>query len=297
MTTKKSINTRLKELRVHLQLDQKEMARQFGKSVQAWSALETGRNKLTEETILLLVEKFNVNPQWLLLQQGPMLLSMDSVPSQVEEPSVTLQQSGNQIITVTVDSAGNENITQVSTRARAGYVAGGFLEPEYLKDLPAFSLPGTRFRNGTFRAFEIAGDSMTNVLYAGDLVIAQKLYNWATEIREGYVHIVVTRDDILVKRVLNRLEDSGHLVLKSENLAFPTQLLEGEEVLEVWLAKAKLSSQFINSRYDVVHELFETQANLAELAAEFDDLKKAVASKLGVPARELGAKKNSRKIK
>jgi phage repressor protein C with HTH and peptisase S24 domain len=291
------IHARIKILRERLQLDQREMGRQIGRSVATWSALETGRNKLTEETILLLVEKFNVNPQWLLLGTGPMLLTEESGSAEVAEPAAPygLSKPSQGIITVTVDSVGNENITQVSNRARGGYISGGFLEPEFLKDLPAFSLPGTRFRNGTFRAFEVAGDSMQPTCYPGDLIIAQKLYKWATEVREGYVHIVVTRDDILVKRVLNRLTESGNLVLKSDNFAYPTQLIEGDEVLEVWLAKAKLSSQFINSRYDGAREQFQTQADVAELTQELEDFKRAVAEKLGIAPKELVPKTKLRK--
>lgn len=219
-----------------------------------------------------------------------MLLSGDNSVVQPTGTPLAPSSSEAHIITVTVDQLGDENIVLVGNKALGGYPTH-YLEPEYLKDLPAFSLPGARYRNGTFRAFEVAGDSMQPTIYPGDIVIAQKLYHWATEIREGYVHIIVTKDGILVKRVLNRLVESGHLMLKSDNFNFPIQMVEGDDVLEVWVAKAKLSPQFINSRYDGAREQFQTQANLAELAQELDDFRKAVADKLGLPARELGMKK------
>lgn len=293
MSVKISSSDRIKELRALLGLNQTEMAKPFNLSVKGWSSIETGRSKLTEDNLRIFIEHFGVNPLWILSGEGPMLLLADPESQKAEEPAIPFRKPGTEIITVTVDSAGNENIVLVGNKARGGY-PNHYMEPEFLSDLPAFSLPGTRFKNGTFRAFEVAGDSMQPTCYPGDIVIAQKLYNWATEIREGYVHIIVTKDDILVKRVLNRLVESGNLVLKSDNFAYPVQLMEGEDVLEVWIAKAKLSPQFINSRYDGAREQFQTQANLAELASELDEFKRAVAERLGVTPRELSPKKNKK---
>ena len=74
-------------------------------------------------------------------------------------------------IVVTVDEAGEENIVMVDTKAAAGYPTR-FLEPEYYKELPAFKLPGSDYRNGTFRCFQVEGDSMTDSLQNGDFVVA-----------------------------------------------------------------------------------------------------------------------------
>src|SRR5476651_27985 len=61
------------------------------------------------------------------------------------------------ILSITVDREDNENIEMVPLKASAGYL-NGYADPEYVAKLPKFYLP--MFKQGTYRAFEIKGDSM-----------------------------------------------------------------------------------------------------------------------------------------
>ncbi|MDF7810475.1 S24 family peptidase [Hymenobacter sp. YC55] len=292
---KRDTGRRLKELREHFGLRQAEFIAPWKGKIGTYSSVETGKNGLSEQLIRLLLNYYRANPVWLLTGVGAMILPEDLGASAANGSQLqNSKKEQSDIITVTVDSSGEENITIVTAKARGGYPTH-HLEPEFLRDLPAFSLPGARYKNGTFRAFEVAGDSMQTTIYAGDLIIAEQLYKWATDITDGDVHIIVTRDDILVKRVYNRLMESGHLMLNSDNISYTTQMVEGEEVLEVWRAKAKLSDKFVNTHYDAAKEVANLQAEHAELADEFDDFKKAVAEKLGLSVRDLKSKKPSRK--
>jgi hypothetical protein len=49
----------------------------------------------------------------------------------------------------------------VPLKASAGYL-NGYADPEYVAKLPKFYLP--MFKQGTFRAFEIKGDSMLPII-------------------------------------------------------------------------------------------------------------------------------------
>ena len=51
----------------------------------------------------------------------------------------------------------------------------GYADPEYVATLPKFSLP--MFNQGTYRAFEIKGDSM-RPLASGSIVVAEYVENW-----------------------------------------------------------------------------------------------------------------------
>lgn len=273
---KREAGARIKRARMELGYTQADFVRELpGLAGKSLSNVETGQNGISEELLRYLLDHHHISPLWVLTGIGNMVLSEDdNLPpivfrqhrptTAVAEPTARYDRSEPKIIPITVDPAGNETIQQVGSQARASYLQK-YLEPEFLRDLPTISLPGAKWRNGTFRAFEVAGDSMQTTLHPGDLVLCQKLYKWPEEIREGYVHIVVTQDDILVKRVLNRLNETGQLVLQSDNIQYATQLLDGDEVHEVWVARAYLSSQFTNSRYDAVRELSNTQADVAEL--------------------------------
>lgn len=146
---------------------------------------------------------------------------------------------------VTVDEGGNENIVHVPVKARAGYLLG-YGDTEYIQQLPAYKLPG--LRNGTYRSFEVDGVSMTPGLYPGDFVIGEWCEN-LENIRDDRVYIVVTKTlGVVIKRVLNRIQQRGKLYLKSDTLEYrdqyPTLELDPSEVHELWYSRLHISNQF-----------------------------------------------------
>ncbi len=169
------------------------------------------------------------------------------------------------ILTVQVESDGEENIPLVSTRAAAGYAAGGFMEKEFVRKLPSFRLPDPTYRNATFRCFQVSGQSMESTLFDRDWVICRYMEDWAKDIRDTYLHVVVTEETVLVKRISNQLNERGELVLHSDNPAFPIQFMDAADVREVWLVVARLTRQLINPRYDVNKELARHSADIGEI--------------------------------
>ena len=180
--------------------------------------------------------------------------------------------SNPQILVVTTDNNNNENISLVPVRVAAGYAKGGFIEPEFMRKLPTFSLPDKAYRNGTFRAFQVSGESMQPTLYEGDWVICRYLENWPRDIQDTFVHVVVTEEIPVVKRLLNRLDERGQLTLQSDNPAFPSQFLDGANVREVWRAVGRLSRQFVNPRYDLTIEMSRTRAQMDEVLERLEQL-------------------------
>jgi|SRR6185437_681347 len=136
---------------------------------------------------------------------------------------------------ITVDHGGDENILYVPVKAAAGYL-NGYADPVFLERLPSFNLPG--LRDGTFRAFEVGGDSMYPTLHDKEMVIGQ----WVEKldyIREDRVHILVTKTDgVIVKRLLNRVDKYGYIVAKSDAVndrnLYPNIEVFPEDILEVW---------------------------------------------------------------
>ena len=181
--------------------------------------------------------------------------------------------SSVQPIVVTVDNKGRDNIVMVEAKAAAGY-AQHFYEPSFYSDLPTFSLPGQEFRNRTFRCFEVNGDSMENTLFDGDWVIASYCDPWPISIREGYIYVIVTNETIYIKRILDRLNDYGKLVLLSDNESVIPKDLDGEEVRELWYVKAKLSFKLPNLRQDISRKVYNLEADMLEVKKQLSDLLK-----------------------
>lgn len=232
----------------------------------------TGLTSETASKIFSLYPTLNAN--WLFKGEGPMYLS-DS-PNQLIGSTIDYgTPTPNLPLVVTVDNTGRENILMVNSKAYAGYTTN-VQEKEYLRKLPAFGMPLPEFRNGTYRCFQASGQSMEPTIWNGDWLIGEYLDDWPSRLRDGYIYIIVTQDTLLVKRILNRLHQ-GKLIIQSDNEAYPTQVLEPEEVQEVWYLKAKLSFQFPNTRFEVLKEISNLKADVELLRREIG---------LGFPARK-----------
>jgi len=160
----------------------------------------------------------------------------------------------------------------VDTRAAAGYPVH-FLEPEFYRELPVFSLPGSAFRNATFRCFQVRGNSMVPTFNHEDWVISRYVDNWPQNIKNGYVYVVVTTEQVFIKRVLNRVMERNTLVLQSDNEEYDTQEVNALDVLELWYVKARLSFKFPNTRFEVHRKVGEMQADIQYLLNEVKALK------------------------
>lgn len=170
-----------------------------------------------------------------------------------------------QVITVTAE--GRENIIYVPVKARAGYLLG-LGDPEYMESLPTFSLPG--LHNASFRMFEVEGNSMAPVLLNRDRIIGEWVESLAN-IRENRVHIVVHKDGILIKRLVNRLEKRGKIYAKSDSTTnrhdYPTLELDPEDIREVWYAHLKLSADF-SEPAELYHRINDIELRLLEIEKE-----------------------------
>lgn len=272
----KYFSSNLTYLREKQEKKQHEMAFSLGLGRTQLANYERGYSKPDLETLIRIAGYFRLKIDDLLntdlrkssnLTEGNLKGNLKGNPSLVEEGVAPYNKGGPtkaHPVIVTVDEGGRDNIVMVDTRAAAGY-PDRYLEPEFIGELPAFKLPDARFRNGTFRCFEVQGDSMYDTLSPGEWVVCRYLDNGFSDIRDGYVHVVVTRDEVSVKRLLNHIEDSGSIVLISDNEAYPDREIHASEVLELWRCLAHLSFSFINKRdtlarirediLDIRHEL------------------------------------------
>jgi transcriptional regulator with XRE-family HTH domain len=151
-------------------------------------------------------------------------------------------KTGNmRVLAITVDQQQNENIELVPHKASAGYL-NGYADPEFIEVLPKFRLPMLG-KGGTYRAFEISGDSMLPIS-SGTVIVGRYMDDWS-QIKDGNPCIVVSRiDGVVFKRVYSRLKEAASLSLHSDNPTYSPYAVEAEDILEIWEAKAYISSTF-----------------------------------------------------
>lgn len=208
-------------------------SRQFAISLdylpQSLSEILKNRRDVTIELIRKAVEKYKINPMYLFTGEGPMFLK--------EEDHKSFR-----VLTIVTDSQNDERIVHVPIPAQAGY-ASDSSDPNFIQELPTFVLPDYKYKVGTHRSFDVAGDSMEPTLFEGDKVVCSYLEPtlWESSIKDSYVYVVVTTGDILVKRVLNHLKDKKTLRLLSDNTYYDPQEVKISDIREIWYVRAKIS--------------------------------------------------------
>lgn len=232
------VSKNIKHLRKQHKLTQEQLAEKIGIKRSLLGAYEEGRADPRLTNLLNIAKEFNV-----LVDQ---LISEDLTAYSIEEViarGASRDTSGTnlRVLSITVNNKGRENIELVPVRAAAGYTHG-YSDPEYLEDLPKFQLPMLP-SPGTYRAFEIAGESMMPIM-PGAVVVGQYLEDWE-QIRSGQTYILVTeKEGVVYKRVFNYAGEQERLLLVSDNKSFAPYDIALSEILEIWEAKAYISMNF-----------------------------------------------------
>lgn len=147
--------------------------------------------------------------------------------------------SNVRILSITVDKDDNENIELVPVKASAGYL-NGYSDPEYVAALPKFSLP--IFKQGTYRAFEINGDSMLP-LPSGSIIISEYVENW-NDLKVGETAVVISSNEgVVYKRIGSKIKEDKGLKLVSDNQIYEPYYITANEIMEIWRAKGYISTE------------------------------------------------------
>jgi len=135
----------------------------------------------------------------------------------------------------------------VPVKAAAGYLAG-YADPEFIDELNTFTLP--MLTGGTYRAFEIVGDSMLPTP-SGSVIVGEKV-NDLEEVKNDTPCIVVSRSEgIVYKRVQKSGRQKNKLTLVSDNPSFHPYTVSTEEVIEMWQAQMVISRPPAQNRWDM----------------------------------------------
>jgi phage repressor protein C with HTH and peptisase S24 domain len=231
MTNEISIETqRFKQLRLELNLTQQAFADAL-ELKGSIADIERGKTKLSGSIVTKLLQLYNVNPLWIYGESTKKYLNQDggSVSPKV----------------ITLNSDRNENIVMVNVKAAAGY-AHNLQDVEWYETLPAFELPLPEYRNATFRAFQITGDSMLPSLHPGEWALA-RAEEKISDITNNQMHVVVLADTVVVKKVVVVKQE---MQLISLNPEYPVITINTADVQEIWRVTGKITSNFDEPEYD-----------------------------------------------
>lgn len=213
--------------------------------------IERGKKKITGKIVTELLRQFNINPLWLYGTSYNKYLE-------------TSQSTAPRIITMDVSK--RENMIMVPIKASAGY-ANNLQDADWFNELPAFNIPLPQYKEGSYRAFQVKGDSMLPVLQPTEWVMGRAVENMR-QANDGKIHVVVSTDTVVVKK-LRKSDSPERVMLVSLNREYPVIEQAVEDITELWEVNSKLS-------FDL--DVHEGQEAMISLKQGLDSLRDEIAS-------------------
>ncbi len=262
----KKISANIRFLRKKNNLTQQEFADAIGVKRSMIGAYEEDRASPKMDNMKQIANYFGISVDELVSERITDKWLADREMRLEKEKEI---KAGNlRVLSITVDKDDNENIELVPVKASAGYI-NGYSDPEFVKELPKFHLP--MLQGGTFRAFEIKGDSMLPI-QPGSIVVGEYIDDWKG-IKSNETYIVVSKNDgIVYKRVVNKLKEQKSLVLKSDNKTYEPYPISVDDVMEVWKAKAYISMSFPEPEQDM--SISQLTSIMMEMQKKINNLEK-----------------------
>lgn len=223
-------------------LSRKEFSDTIGVAESVISGMLNGHRAVSDDTVDKVIEKFDAT---FAINEMP---TMHGAYTLAEPPAPMLR----------------DNIVCVDVSARAGYVEG-YGDRTYLTALPTYRVPD--LPPGRYRDFAVEGFSMhnpaTGQIHPGSHVIAEEVTD-PQNIRQGRVYVVVTSNDVLVKRLFRQ---DHTFVLKSDSPdreTYPDIQLPVHEVRELWHVR-QLRTDKIPPPSGNTERVMDLERRLAEL--------------------------------
>ncbi len=224
------IGHNIKYLRNKHKLSQQELSEKLNVPRSSLSDYERGHTQVSIDILIRLSDNFDVRID-------------DLLRSNLSHQDLEIIRNRElRVLAISYDADNNSNIELVETKAEAGYLES-FADPEYIRDLPKIAFPN--IPQGTYRGFEIHGDSMLP-MESGSIVICAYVES-LKDIKAGKTYVIISKTDgVVYKRVKNDAK-TGQLMLFSDNESYLPYQINYSNIAEVWQYYAHLS--FSDSKY------------------------------------------------
>lgn len=248
----------LKYLRKKKKLSQQEMSDAMSIPRTTLGDYERGKTEPNIDNLIRFSNFFEVNLDRLLTTD----LSLQDFE--------IIKNNNFRVLAISVDQNNDGNIELVDTKAEAGYLES-FSDPQYIKDLPKIQFPS--IPEGTYRAFEIQGDSM-EPMESGSVVIASYVES-LSQVKNERTYIVVSGNEGLVYKRVLRNDKRQSLILMSDNPIYAPYEIPFQEVAEIWQYYAHMSFSDEKKTIDnkVEERIINIQKNVDEIKEMITDKK------------------------
>ena len=218
-----TVGERVRLMRKQLNMTQEQMAQRLGIGKAALSMIETGKARLSARNKNILVQDFNVNPDWVETGEGKMFNA---------EPDLTAFNLR------TDRSLPLQSVPLYSIEGTAGLVPL-FNQQQQFEPINYINIPTLPKCDG---AIYVVGDSMYPLLKSGDIILYKQL-NDVRDVFWGDMYLLsidIDGEEYITVKYVQKSEHEGHIRLVSQNQHHADKEVEINRVRAVALVKASI---------------------------------------------------------
>ena len=214
---------RVKLIRKELKLTQEQLAQRLGIGKAALSMIETGKARLSARNKNILVQDFNVNPDWIETGTGKMFNA---------EPDLTSYNLR------TDRSLPLQSVPLYSIEGTAGLVPL-FQQLTEVEPINYINIPNLPKCDG---AIYVVGDSMYPLLKSGDIILYKQL-NDVRDVFWGDMYLLsidIDGEEYITVKYVQKSDHEGYIRLVSQNQHHADKEVEISRVRAIALIKASI---------------------------------------------------------
>lgn len=218
-----TIGSRLRLIRKQLNMTQEQLAQRLGVGKAALSMIETGKASLSTRNKNILVQDFNVNPEWIDSGTGKIFNA---------EPELTTFPHR------TDNALPLQSVPLYSIEGTAGLVPL-FTAREEIKPINFIHIPNLPKCDG---AIYVVGDSMYPLLKSGDIVLYKQLNN-VEDVFWGDMYLLsidLDGEEYITVKYVQKSDKEGCVKLVSQNQHHADKEVEMERIRAIALIKASI---------------------------------------------------------
>ena len=218
-----TVGERVRLIRKQLEMTQEQMAQRLGIGKAALSMIETGKARLSARNKNILVQDFNVNPDWVDSGEGKMFNA---------EPDLTPYNLR------TDRSLPLQSVPLYSIEGTAGLIPL-FEQQQQFEPINYINIPNLPKCDG---AIYVVGDSMDPLLKSGDIILYKQL-NDVRDVFWGDMYLLsidIDGEEYITVKYVQKSEHEGYIRLVSQNQHHADKEVEISRIRAIALVKASI---------------------------------------------------------
>lgn len=224
-----NVGKNIRKIRTVKKLSQAAFAELFGLARPSVGAYEEGRSEPKMETLIQIAQHFGLSVDLLLTKELTVneLYHFDIFKEQLQPPAPAPEAASL--------ADNQQRVTPLVYRNRALEYIVRHHDPAFIDSLPVLQLPHQL--TGPTRAFEVTGADMLlhrQGLRHQDIVLCSRVDKAKPRLKSGSVYVFVTPGKVLIRRLVERLDNDQLLKLRADNPDYGSQELELNQALEIW---------------------------------------------------------------